>query len=257
VSVGRVDQLLTVTCTGYGTPGVDAALAAKLGLGEATTSVTLGHMGCHAALPGLGVAADAASARQRTVLLVCVELPSLHLQAPGTDLDQIVAHSLFADAAAAAVVTPGGPGWEVVDDASHTDRAWEEMLTWEVTDHGFRMGLSPRLPQVLAPRVAPLVDALLHRNRLRRSDVAGWAVHPGGPRVVDVVGDRLGLEAGQLEASRAVLTEHGNCSSPTVLMVLERLDCWHTAPPGTWVVAVAFGPGLTIHATLLQRNPGF
>lgn len=119
------------------------------------------------------------------------------------------------------------------------------------------MGLSPRLPQVLAPRVAPLVDALLHRNRLRRSDVTGWAMHPGGPRVVDVVADRLGLDAGQVEASRAVLAEHGNCSSPTVLMVLERLDCWQTAPSGTWVVALAFGPGLTIHATLLRRNPGF
>jgi predicted naringenin-chalcone synthase len=119
-------------------------------------------------------------------------------------------------------------------------------MTWDVTDLGFRMGLSPRVPDVLSRHVADDVGELLAGAGLRVGDVAGWAVHPGGPRILDVVRDRLGLEEEQLTASRRVLAEHGNCSSATVLLVLEELG--DVDGP---VVAMAFGPGLTLYATLL------
>ena len=48
-------------------------------------------------------------------------------------------------------------------------------------------------------------------------------MHPGGPRILDVVREQLGLPEAALAASRAVLAEHGNCSSPTVLMILDAL----------------------------------
>ena len=93
-------------------------------------------------------------------------------------------------------------------------------MTWDVTDLGFRMGLSPRVPDVLSRHVGEVVDELLAGAGLRVEDVAGWAVHPGGPRILDVVRDELGLAEEQMAASRRVLAEHGNCSSATVLLVL-------------------------------------
>jgi predicted naringenin-chalcone synthase len=91
-----------------------------------------------------------------------------------------------------------------------------------------------------------VVDELLTGAGLRVEDVAGWAVHPGGPRILDVVRDQLGLAETQMAASRRVLAEHGNCSSATVLLVLDELR--DVDGP---VVAMAFGPGLTLYATLL------
>jgi alkylresorcinol/alkylpyrone synthase len=91
-----------------------------------------------------------------------------------------------------------------------------------------------------------VVDELLTGAGLRTEDVAGWAVHPGGPRILDVVRDELGLAEEQIAASRRVLAEHGNCSSATVLLVLEEL-----ADVDGPVVAMAFGPGLTLYAVLL------
>jgi predicted naringenin-chalcone synthase len=127
-------------------------------------------------------------------------------------------------------------------------------MTWDVTDLGFRMGLSPRVPDVLAVHVGPTVDDLLARHGLDRSDVDGWAVHPGGPRILDVVADRLALPDGALDASRAVLAGHGNCSSATVLLVLAELLRTARPAPGRHLVALAFGPGLTLYAALLRAR---
>ena len=240
--------LFTVTsCTGYATPGVDIRTAASLGMAPDVQRLVVGHMGCYAALPSLGAVADFAAARGRPAVLLCLELTSLHVQPPTDDLGQVVSHALFGDAAVAVVVEPGaGPGWEIVDISALTDAGTAGHMTWDVTDLGFRMGLSPDVPGVLARHVGPAIGGLLGRHGLRTSDVDAWAVHPGGPRILDTVADHLDLPAGALNASRRVLAEHGNCSSATVLLVLEELG--DVDGP---VVAMAFGPGLTLYATLL------
>jgi predicted naringenin-chalcone synthase len=105
---------------------------------------------------------------------------------------------------------------------------------------------------VLGRHVRPVVDELLAAHGASIDDVAAWAVHPGGPRILDVVADRLDLPAGALDESRHVLVEHGNCSSATVLLVLDEVRRRRTLDPGALVVALAFGPGLTLYATLLR-----
>jgi predicted naringenin-chalcone synthase len=114
------------------------------------------------------------------------------------------------------------------------------------------MGLSPRVPEVLSQHVAPLVRSLLDRHDVRPSDVHDWAIHPGGPRILDVVQDELGLAPDALDVSRACLAAHGNCSSPTVLMILADLlrATDRTGP----TVLMAFGPGLTLYAGLLSSG---
>jgi predicted naringenin-chalcone synthase len=113
------------------------------------------------------------------------------------------------------------------------------------------MTLDRQVPDVLARHVGPAVDELLARNGLGRGDVQAWAVHPGGPRILDVVADRLGLAESDLAGSRRVLAEHGNCSSATLLLVLDELRR-RPLDPGAPVVAMAFGPGLTLYACLLR-----
>jgi predicted naringenin-chalcone synthase len=254
LSASDVGLFAVTTCTGYATPGLDIQLARDLAMGVDVQRLSVGHMGCYAAVPSLGAVSDFVVARGRPAVLLCLELTSLHVQPPSDDVDQIVAHALFSDAAAAVVLEPGaGAGFDVVDFAARTDHATADHMTWDVTDLGFRMGLSPRVPEVLALHVVDVVEGLLSRHGLRPSDVDGWAVHPGGPRIVDVVEKQLQLGAGTLDGSRAVLRDHGNCSSATVLLILD--DLLHEGvPAGGHVLMMAFGPGLTLYAALLRAR---
>jgi alkylresorcinol/alkylpyrone synthase len=267
-----VGQFTVVSCTGYATPGLDVLLARDLGMSDGVQRLHVGHMGCYAALPGLAATADYVSARGRPAVMLCLELTSLHVQpSTGTsrsgsptpeDLQQMVAHALFSDAAAAVVLQPSGQGaddgFDVVDVVARTDVSTADHMTWDVTDLGFKMGLSPAVPAVLARHALPVVRDLLDRHGLAVGDVDGWAVHPGGRRIVEVVGEALALDAAQLAPSFAVLDEVGNCSSATVLLVLDRLlrpaPGVREVPPGGTVVAMAFGPGLTLYAALLRRR---
>ena len=257
----EIGLFAVVSCTGYATPGLDILLARDLGMSEAVQRLHIGHMGCYAALPGLGAVSDFVTARNRPAVLLCLELTSLHVQ-PATesgrsgrptpeDLQQMVAHALFSDAAAAVVLASDRPGYEVVDVAARTDVSTADHMTWDVTDLGFKMGLSPKVPDVLAAHALPVVRELLDRHGLRVGDVAGWAIHPGGRKIVEVVGEVLGLSEAQLAPSYQVLREVGNCSSATVLLVLEQVP---DVPPGGWAVAMAFGPGLTLYTVLLRRR---
>jgi predicted naringenin-chalcone synthase len=244
---GDVGLFAVATCTGYATPGLDIRLAGDLGMPAGLQRLLVGHMGCYAAIPGLAAVGDFVTARARPAVLLCCELTSLHVQPAQRDLDQVVAHALFSDAAAAVVVEPGaGRGRRLAGVVARTDASTADHMTWDVTDLGFRMGLSPRVPDVLSRHVGDVVAELLDGAGLRVEDVAGWAVHPGGPRILDVVRDELGLPEERLAASRRVLAEHGNCSSATVLLVLQEL-----ADVDGPVVVMAFGPGLTLYAALL------
>jgi predicted naringenin-chalcone synthase len=264
LAASDVGLFTVVSCTGYATPGLDILLARDLGMTDGVQRLHVGHMGCYAALPGLGATADFVAARGRPAVMLCVELTSLHVQ-PTTetarggeptpeDLQQMVAHALFSDAAAAVVLEPGAPGLEVVDVVARTDASTTGHMTWDVTDLGFKMGLSPAVPDVLGLHARPVVDELLGRHGLAVGDVAGWAVHPGGRRIVEVVGEVLGLPEEDLAASYDVLRDVGNCSSATVLLVLERLQATRDLTAGDHVVAMAFGPGLTLYAVLLRRR---
>jgi predicted naringenin-chalcone synthase len=243
------------SCTGYATPGLDIMLARDMGMSRTVQRLFVGHMGCYAALPGLGAAADFAVARGRPALLLCAELTSLHLQPRSTraDIQQMVSHALFSDAAAAVVLTPTTTqGYAVREVTAVTDTSTADHMTWDVTDLGFRMGLSPQVPQVLSVHVRRFVDDLLARHGLNRADVDGWAVHPGGPKILDVVEKHLELPPDALATSRETLAAYGNCSSPTVLLVLDALR--RRPDPPRCVVILAFGPGLTLYAALLDRQ---
>jgi alkylresorcinol/alkylpyrone synthase len=252
--------LAVVSCTGYGTPGLDIRVAADLAMAPDVQRLVVGHMGCYAALPGLGAVADYVTARGRPAVALCLELTSLHVQ-PATDdtgrvdRGQVVSHALFGDAAAAVVVVPGPPqpgGLEVVEVTALTDPATAGHMTWDVTDLGFRMGLSPEVPTVLARHVRGVVVGLLARHGWCIGDVDCWAVHPGGPRILEIVAERLDLPDGAVDASLAVLAKHGNCSSATVLLVLDALRAAGLPRQGRPAVAMAFGPGLTLYAALLR-----
>lgn len=249
-----ISDVIVVSCTGYSAPGVDVQLARDLNLGAGVRRTHIGHMGCHGAIVGLRQAALIAGANPGTiVLLVSVELASLHF-APSVDLETLTTFALFGDAAAAVTLTvdPGAPGPEIIDARSFSDYAAADQMSWRLGDTGFIMGLSPRVPVSLRRHVQEAVDTLLTPHGLSVHDVAHWIVHPGGPSILQAVQAKLELSDEQMALSWKVLREHGNCSSATVLLILDELIGSVDVKSGDWLVMMAFGPGLTIEMCLLR-----
>jgi predicted naringenin-chalcone synthase len=125
-----------------------------------------------------------------------------------------------------------------------------DAMTWEIGDHGFKMRLAATVPQIIKDSLPAWMDKWLGRLEYSRRQITNWIVHPGGPRILDAVEDCLDLEENALCVSRAILSEYGNMSSPTVLFVLERMRRDVVGP----CVMLGFGPGLTIEAALLVAD---
>lgn len=239
-----ITHLVTASCTGFAAPGVDLQLVRSLGLVSDIARTNIGFMGCHAAINALRVGAALASESPRhRVLVVCVEVSSVHFHAD-TRLDRVISNILFADGAAATVLHPGG-----ADPATPTMLGTaativpdsQDAMGWHVGDHGFEMTLAAEVPDQLASAIGRWVDDTLASHGLARDAVGGWAIHPGGPRVIDAVRTALDLPDAATAASRAVLHARGNMSSGTLMHILQRLA--DDDIPRPWV-GLAFGPGL-------------
>ena len=122
-------------------------------------------------------------------------------------------------------------------------------MAWRIGDHGFEMTLSARLPALIRIHLRPWLDGWLRQQGLARHAIRSWAIHPGGPRVLDAVVASLELSERGVAVSREILAECGNMSSPTLLFILERLRAQHAPRP---CVALGFGPGLTVEVALLR-----
>jgi len=239
-----ITHLVTASCSGFRAPGVDIGLIEGLGLAATTERTHVGFMGCHGAFNALRVARAFAESDPAARVLVCaVELCSLHYQY-GLDAATLVANGLFADGAAAVVASGASAGWNLVANGSAILPGSKSMMSWEIGDHGFAMGLSGLVPDVIRAHLRPWLDDWLAGHGVSVDAVRSWAVHPGGPRILGAVEESLGV---QLAESRAVLRDFGNMSSPTILFVLERLRRARAPLP---CVALGFGPGLTAEAML-------
>ena len=234
-------------------PGFDMALINEVGLPPSVSRTHIGFMGCHGALNGLRVAKAYAEAEPDARVLVCaVELCSLHHQY-GWNPDRIVSNALFADGAAAIVGhhAPNRPkdAWSLTKCGSAVLPDTSDLMGWSIGDHGFEMTLSPRVPDTIRQSLRFWLEQWLAPQETSIEEIGSWAIHPGGPRILDACAEAARLSSEDLAPSRSVLANYGNMSSPTVLFILNELRAVDAPRP---CVMLAFGPGLAIEAALVR-----
>ena len=250
VSGQSVTHLITVSCTGFTAPGIDVSLIGTLNLNPQVQRFHLGFMGCFAALPALHLASQLVIARpDAVVLVVSCELCSLHFQ-PSTDRNNMTSASIFADGAGAAVVSadPAGP----IRLGNHGSVLIPESIgamSWRVGDTGFVMGLAREVPKLIAEGLRARLAAT-NEPLLAEPEALIWAVHPGGPAILEACGTGLGLPPQAMASSYEVLHDYGNLSSASILFVLKQLLADERKGPGC---ALAFGPGLTANWLTFHR----
>ncbi|HUR06485.1 MAG TPA: 3-oxoacyl-[acyl-carrier-protein] synthase III C-terminal domain-containing protein [Nonomuraea sp.] len=249
VSPRRVDHLVFCSTTGLATPSMDARLAQRVGLRPDVKRVPVFGLGCAAGASGLSRLNDYLRGwPEQVAALVCVELCSLTIQRDDTSIANLVASGLFGDGAAAVVAMGRGHGPEVVATRSRLYSGTEHLMGWQVSERGFHLILDAELTGFVEKVLAGDIRSFLADNGLTPEQVGTWICHPGGPKVIDKIVERLGLEPSALEVTRRSLREHGNMSSVSVLHVLQETR----GRPGQPAVLLALGPGFSAELLLLH-----
>jgi predicted naringenin-chalcone synthase len=250
--LGTITHLVVSSCTGFVAPGIDQIIARKLGLPGDVERVVVGFMGCYAGVTALRTAGHIVRSNPAArVLVVAVELCSLHLQADA-GLESTLAMAQFSDGAAAAIVSAEGLGLELGEGLSATLDESDSLITWTIGDTGFAMGLSGEVPARLAAALSEPELAEKVTNGQTADEIGAWAVHPGGKSILDAVERAFALPQEALAESREVLRSCGNMSSATILFVLERIM---SRRPESGV-ALAFGPGLAMEGFRFRWTEG-
>jgi alpha-pyrone synthase len=244
----RISHLVITCCTGFSAPGLDFQIIERCGFSHSIERTMIGFMGCYAAMNGLKVARHIVrSDPDARVLVVNLELCSLHLQ-ESTDLNDILAFMIFSDGCAASLISaePEGLAMESFHTTFAPDTA--ELITWNIGDGGFEMGLSGRVPAA--------IKSLLHKQGrevlqdVPVSEIEHWAVHPGGRSILDAVEQGLETDEHALAHSREILRRYGNMSSAAVMFVLQQV--MQHAQPGSRGCAMSFGPGVVAESMRFQ-----
>ncbi|MDI3195557.1 type III polyketide synthase [Pseudarthrobacter sp. AL07] len=262
MSLLDITHVVTVSCTGFFNPGPDYKIVRALGLDPAVQRYHLGFMGCYAAFPALRAAKSFCEADpEAVVLVVCAELCSLHVRT-SNDPDTIMGSALFADGAAAAIITarnnPDAPALMQLDHFETVlTPVGEESMAWNIGDHGFEMVLGNYVPHIIDDHIIGALTPLLTRDPslcgLPYRDISHWAIHPGGRSILDKVQTRLDLTDQQLVPARDTLRDYGNMSSATVLFVLRHILEQPQVESEERICSMAFGPGLTVETGLFTK----
>lgn len=256
IAAADITHVITVSCTGFFAPGPGYVLVRQLGLKPSTHRYNIGFMGCFAAFQALQMAyAFCIANPDAVVMLICTEICSIHLHLDDTP-DNLVSASVFADGAAGAIVSAGVPAahpyYRLDGFATGMSEKGAQDMAWTLGDRGFNMVLSRYVPAILEMSLPAALHPLLPLIG-DFPNVRHWAVHPGGRAIIDKVEQGLSLDPAQLASSRHVLANYGNMSSATVLFVLQHLLEQPAAAAEEPVVAMAFGPGITIESGVLSK----
>ncbi|MEO9966122.1 MAG: type III polyketide synthase [Reichenbachiella sp.] len=249
-------HLITVSCTGMYAPGLDVDLVKALNLSPTIRRNSLNFMGCYAAMNAIGIGKDICDSHGHAkVLIVSVELCSIHLQKMQTE-DNLLAHSLFADGAAALVMSsiarPNESALAIKQTASQLFMQGKNDMAWQIGDSGFQMALTAYVPDIIEGGIKKLTDQLLEQSNLDLSMIHAFAIHPGGKKILEAIEKQLGIAKSQNEVAYDVLRNYGNMSSPTILFVLKRVWSKLEDEPDKNILSFAFGPGLTMESILFQ-----
>ncbi len=251
-----LSAIFFTSVTGIAAPSLDARLANRMGLSPNIKRIPIFGLGCVAGAAGISRAADYVRAYpKQAAALLSIELCSLTLQRDDLSMAHLISALLFGDGAAATVVfgderESSGP--EILATKSILYPNTERVMGWDISEKGFRIVLSPEVPDTVLRHLGKDVDQFLAEQGLCRSQIRSWVMHTGGPKVLEATATALGITERELEASWECLRRVGNLSSTSVLLVLEDVYKHRRPEPGTLSILAAMGPGFCSELVLLR-----
>ena len=252
----ELSAIFVTSVTGIAAPSLDARLVNRMGLSNNIKRIPIFGLGCVAGAAGISRAADYVHGYpDQAAALLSVELCSLTLQRDDLSMAHLISALLFGDGAAATIVVGDkrkSDGPEILATKSSFYPHSEKVMGWDISEKGFRIVLSPEVPEMVTKHLGKDVDAFLAENGHQRSDIKTWIMHTGGPKVLEATATALNITSTDLAASWDCLRRVGNISSTSVLLVLEDVYTNKRPKPGELSILAAMGPGFCAELVLLR-----
>lgn len=259
-----IDAVVVASTTGIATPSLDALLMLALNAPSHAVRVPMFGLGCAGGVSGLARAAEICDARNSPcTLFVAVEICSATFQRNDTSKSNLVGTSLFADGAAAVVLSAiqGNVTQQmrhsisVKGSYSTLFRNTEDIMGWDVKDTGLGVRFSRDIPAFVIEHIAVVVNDACAKWGITLSEIDHYVLHPGGAKVIEAHIQALHLQANALRLTTDVLHDYGNMSSPTVLFVLDRM--LNEIPVNRnrqYALMSSLGPGFSAEQILLELS---
>lgn len=254
-------HLIHTTCTGYISPSCAQKLVSKKGWGDQTTLTHAYHMGCYASIPSVRIAAGVVFKEGSSCDIVHTEFCSLHMDPLNHSIGQLVIESLFADGAIKYHLKPklneDESGFKICCLKEKLIPDSLNGMSWETSHFGFAMTLSKDVPTLIGSYIQDFVSQIKREANIPQDATIVYAIHPGGPKIIDSVAKVLELEPSLYAHSRAILKQHGNMSSATLPHIWQMILDDPEVRKLTYVISLAFGPGLTMAGAVFQKVGNF
>ena len=251
----EIDLFITVSCTGFMIPALDAYLINRFPFRNNVRRLPVTELGCAAGVSSLILASDYIRAYpEANVLILSLELCTLNMQPTDKSADHIISTAIFGDGAAAAIVTGGDEehGLRVMKTENKFFPGTLEFMGYDVEKTGFHIFLSPRISKFIEQNVASEMERMLGQAGLRLGDIGDWLFHPGGSRILKSIEKGLSIGREKLGASIGVLRDYGNLSSATIFFIIDSFIRSESKKSGSYQVIAAVGPGFGLDAILTQ-----
>ena len=245
-----IDGIVVVNTTSICVPSIDALLIERLGLRRDIRRLPVYGLGCVGGTLGLGHAAlMARSEGGMNVLLLVIEMECTTIWKGDATKNGLIAAALFGDGAAGAIVSCEGDGPAITGWGEYT---WPDSLGlagWKFMEGGLGVVFSRKIPFYVRNLTASAVNSYLRKQNMTQDDIDVYALHPGGPLVMEALMESLQLSEDDLIHSKEILRQYSNMSAPTVLFVLERALRHHSGR----FLAASFGPGFTAGFVTVEK----
>ena len=249
-----LDYIITVSCTGFMIPSVDAYLINSLGMNQNIVRLPVTEMGCAAGVSGIIYAKNFLKSNpNKRAAVVAVEAPTATFQLNDFSMTNIVSAAIFGDGASAVILSSfqEGNGPTIVDEEMYHFFDATHMMGFNLVNSGLQMILDKSVPQKISNHFPKIIHPFLEKNNLKIEDIHHLIFHPGGKKIVQTVEDLFGTLGKNIDDTKEVLRLYGNMSSATVLYVLERfMD--RNPQQGERGIMLSFGPGFSAQRILLE-----
>jgi 1,3,6,8-tetrahydroxynaphthalene synthase len=247
VTAADIDLIITTSCTGFMIPSLCASLIPAMGFSRNTRRLPITERGCAAGGFAMSLARDHISLRGGNVLIIAHEFCSLTYQRGDVNMQALVGALLFADGVGACVVRGDGkgPGFALGESSTWLFEDSFKYMGFDVRDDGFHLVLDKEVPGAVERAIQPVMTNFLKEQKLSASDVDFHILHPGGRKVIDEVARTFGLPQSEFQPSYDCLTQIGNLSSASILVVLKNIFESKRPKHGDRGLMTVFGPGFS------------